>query len=85
MTTTLLGRDPLPYQGLRAIPAKLVIPQISNDHLELWISGGILYLRDLDSSNGVTIDGNNLLPFVVTPVAAGQRIGLSKIVSFVVE
>lgn len=85
LTTTLLGRDPLPYQGLRAIPAKLVIPQISNDHLELWISGGILYLRDLDSSNGVTIDGNNLSPFVVIPVAAGQRIGLSKIVSFVVE
>ncbi len=83
--STLVGRDPLPYRGLRAVPAKLVISQVSNDHAELWTSGGVLYVRDLGSSNGTLLDGRRLDPLVTTPIAPQQRLSLSALLPFSVE
>lgn len=84
-TTVLLGRDPMPYRGVEAVPSRLVIAQISNDHAEIWISGGVVFVRDLGSSNGTFVDGTRLLPFVVTPVAPQQTLALSALVTLVLE
>lgn len=83
--SVVVGRDPLPYRGVRAIPTRLVISQVSNDHAEFWISGGVLYVRDLGSSNGTMIAGARLQPFVVTPVSADQTVSVSALVPFMVQ
>lgn len=84
-TSVILGRDPLPYRGVQSVPAKLVIAQVSNDHAEVWVSGGHLFVRDLGSSNGTLVGGLRIDPHVATAVAEGQTIALSPLVVFTVR
>lgn len=84
-TSVVMGRDPLPYRGVQSVPAKLVIAQVSNDHAELWMSGGHLFVRDLGSSNGTLVGGLRIDPHVVTAVAEGQTVALSPLVVFTVR
>jgi hypothetical protein len=85
VTSIVLGRDPLPYRGVRSVPTRLVIAQVSNDHAEVWMSGGHLYVRDLGSSNGTMVAGRRIDPGVVTPIGPGQTLALSPLVVFAVR
>lgn len=80
VTNTVLGRDPLPYRGVRALPCKLSIPMVSGDHAEFWVSGGRLFVRDLGSSNGTKVDEELVTPFVPREVRPEQVISLSALV-----
>jgi len=82
-TSVIIGRDPLPYRGVRPVPSLLIIAQISNDHAEIWMSGGVAFVRDLGSANGTRVDGTLLEPFVPTPVAIRQSVSTSALVTFV--
>ncbi len=84
-TTTVLGRDPLRYQGVTPVASKLRIDGLSSDHLALWISGGVLYARDLGSANGTFLDGVRLQAYVVYPVTKGQRLELGAVVEGIAE
>jgi pSer/pThr/pTyr-binding forkhead associated (FHA) protein len=83
--TTVLGRDPLRYQGVVPVASKLKIDKLSSDHLALWSSGGVLYVRDLGSANGTFLDGVRLQAYAVYPVTKGQRLELSAVVDGLAE
>lgn len=84
-TSVVLGRDPLPYRGVTPHPARLRIPPLSGDHVELWISGGVLYARDLGSSNGTELDGARLDAGRVVAVPRGGTLTLASLVTFSVD
>lgn len=83
--STIIGRDPLPYFGITPVPCKLAIPNISSDHLELWLSGGRAFVRDLGSSNGTWVGAQKipaLRPILIRP---GMTVELASLVRFQVE
>ncbi len=84
-TSVVLGRDPLPYRGVLPHAARLRIPPLSGDHVELWISGGVLYVRDLGSSNGTELDGTALVAGRVAAVPRGATLTLASLVTFSVD
>jgi hypothetical protein len=85
LMTTVLGRDPLRYQGIMPVASKLKIDKLSSDHVALWLSGGVLYVRDLGSANGTFLDGVRLQAYAVYPVTKGQRLELGAVVDGIAE
>jgi hypothetical protein len=81
----LLGRSiPVPVAGLKigreigplsGIPGMSELTQVSRLHAELYWLGGVLYVRDCESTNGTFLDGER----VVTPrrLAPGQMLRLA--------
>jgi pSer/pThr/pTyr-binding forkhead associated (FHA) protein len=64
----LVGRKP---------PADLVVPdtEVSSKHLRIRPEGDRLFVTDLGSTNGTTVDGGpKLAPNVETAVVAGQKV-----------
>ncbi|SOC21384.1 trypsin-like peptidase domain-containing protein [Rhodobacter maris] len=51
-------------------------PKVSARHLELRLDNGALYLRDLKSSNGTTIDGTPVMPGRAERISSKSVIGL---------
>jgi hypothetical protein len=84
-TSIVLGRDPLPYVGVRPIPAKLAIANISSDHVEIWQSGGRAFVRDLGSSNGTWVRRERVQANRVVPINPGDTVELASLVRFTVE
>lgn len=84
-TTTVLGRDPLRYQGVTPVESQVKIDRLSSDHVALWLSGGVLYVRDLGSANGTCLDGVRLQAYAVYPVMKGQRLELGAVVDGIAE
>ena len=85
LMTTVLGRDPLRYQGVTPVASQLKIDRLSSDHVALWLSGGVLYVRDLGSANGTCLDGVRLQAYAVYPVTKGQRLELGAVVDGIAE
>ncbi len=53
-------------------------PSISRRHAEIYVEGGITYLRDLGSSNGTWVDGQ-LIGAQPTALRAGQQVYLGTV------
>ena len=53
-------------------------PSISRRHAEVFLEGGITYLRDLGSSNGTWVDGQ-LIGGQPTPLRPGQQVYLGTV------
>ena len=84
-TSVILGRNPLPYRGVRAEPCKRVIPHVSNDHLEVWVSGGLCWIRDLGSANGTYVAGERIPPMIPVEIPVGSTFSLANVLTFHVE
>lgn len=84
-STLLLGRDPLPYAGVQAVPCRRVLPQVSNDHLLVWRSGGIVWIRDLGSANGTWIGGERITPGQAVALPGNGLFSLAGVLPFRVE
>ncbi|MEW4487349.1 sigma 54-interacting transcriptional regulator [Thalassoglobus sp. JC818] len=74
----LLEAVELPQTGRltigRAQSNRIVIPdsKCSREHCELYLRGGTWFLRDLESRNGVTVDGERVVSD--SPISFGQSI-----------
>lgn len=53
----------------------LTEPSISWHHATVWVAGGRLFVRDLDSTNGVSLDGVRLRGEAVVPPGATLTLG----------
>lgn len=77
----IIGREPYAAGDADVLRARRVMPELSNDHVELWVSGGHLYLRDLDSANGTWVNDRKVdtMCAVILPVNAELQLpsGLS--------
>ena len=69
--TWRLGRSP-------GTEIRLDDPDVSRLHAEFEVAAGAVRLRDLDSTNGTSLDGTPIPPGVATPVGAGQRIRIGR-------
>ena len=77
--TTWLGADPIVLGRDEACDVILDGEQISRRHAQILRQGVIARLRDLDSKNGVFVDGNRVSETVVIPgslLRIGEWIGL---------
>lgn len=71
-TSVTVGRSP---------KCDLVIPHesISRKHCQIEILKGVFYLTDLQSSNGITIDGKKIPPNTKVPITSTSHVSLGKL------
>lgn len=55
---------------------------VSRRHCEIRIRDGALFIRDLNSTNGVFINGSQIQPDMEVRIEKGSRVGLGKSVEF---
>jgi len=57
--------------GYSPLASKLgaMYPNVSRYHAEVWLEGGVLYVRDLGSANGTFVNGK---PIGTEPVVLGD-------------
>jgi hypothetical protein len=79
-------RSPFVIGGDAAMSPELLlsIPQISGRHCTLQVyKNGSVWVTDEHSTNGTFIDGKRLQPGERSPIVAGQRLGITRHVEFV--
>ncbi len=76
-STRRVTLGPLPLLIGRTPPADVVIgaPEISRNHAEVLLRGGSAVVRDLNSTNGVWVDGRRIISEAVLAPGVGFRVG----------
>lgn len=70
-----VGEEPMTIGRAPGVGLSLTEPSVSWLHATLWAANGCVYVRDLDSTNGVTIAGVRLRGQAPIPVGATVKLG----------
>jgi ABC-type multidrug transport system ATPase subunit len=77
LSDLLRGAERVTVGSSPACSVRLVDPSLSRTHAEIWRDGASLFVRDLRSTNGVTVNGRRI--FDPTPLADGGRLTIGRL------
>lgn len=82
LSDLLAGAERITIGTASSSSCRIVDPSLSRTHAEIWRAGDGLFVRDLQSSNGTTVDGRRV--FETVRLERGSRLSLGRL-SFIAD
>jgi ABC-type multidrug transport system ATPase subunit/pSer/pThr/pTyr-binding forkhead associated (FHA) protein len=77
LSDLLADADRITVGTAAANSCRIIDPSLSRAHAEIWRDGGELYVKDLNSRNGTTVNGRRV--FDTERIAKGSRLALGRL------